>query len=98
MARLNNLSARLIVNKWLADTGRKPLDADLSYEEFATELRKITASTRVLVEFVSRADAVAYVRHIARRILSEQHELDLRPAARIVAEDAARHPSLRTIR
>lgn len=64
--KLNNLSARLAVNDWLARTGRKPISSDLSYEEFATELRKITASTNVQVPFATRADAVAYIRHIAR--------------------------------
>lgn len=63
--RMNNLSARLKVNHWLRNTGREPLSSDLSYEEFATELRKITATKNVQVAFASRADAVAYIRHIA---------------------------------
>lgn len=63
--RMNNLSARLKVNAWLKETGREPIAADLSYEAFATELRKITASKNVQVAFATRADAVAYIRHIA---------------------------------
>lgn len=63
--RLNNYSARLIVNGWLVSTGLPPLSSDLTYEEFATELRKITASSMVQAPFASRADAVAYIRHIA---------------------------------
>lgn len=66
--RMNNLSARLKVNKWLSETGRKPLDAKLSYEDFATELRKITAPKSVQVAFASRPDAVAYIRLIASQI------------------------------
>lgn len=38
--RVNNLSARLKVNGWLKRTGREPLPSELSYEEFASELRK----------------------------------------------------------
>lgn len=60
--RMNNLSARLKINAWLKETGKEPLSADLSYEEFATELRKITAKTMVQVRFTSRADAVSYIR------------------------------------
>ncbi|TWG90358.1 hypothetical protein L598_000700001150 [Mesorhizobium sp. J18] len=63
--RLNNFSARLIVNDWLARTGRAPLPSDLSYEQFATRLREITAPAQVQVPFASRADAVAYIRHVA---------------------------------
>lgn len=66
MPTLNNLSARLIVNHWLARTGKPPLGDDLSYEQYATELRKITGSKQVQVPFASRADAVAYIRHVAR--------------------------------
>jgi len=65
--KLNNLSARLIVNAWLVKTGREPLSADLSYEKFATELRRITAPTMAQVRFASRADAVAYIRQIAHQ-------------------------------
>lgn len=68
MPRLNNLSARLKINGWLAKTGREPIPADLSYQEFATRLRKITAPKQVQVAFSSRADAVAYIRHIASSI------------------------------
>jgi hypothetical protein len=64
--RLNNLSARLRVNEWLRRTGRPPIKADLSYEEFATRLRRLAAPTLVQVPFVSRADAVAYIRHVAQ--------------------------------
>lgn len=63
--RLNNLSARLIVNAWLVMQGREPFSSGLTYEEFATELRKITATTRVQMPFASRADAVAYIRDVA---------------------------------
>ncbi|MDQ0320005.1 hypothetical protein QO002_002143 [Pararhizobium capsulatum DSM 1112] len=63
--RMNNLSARLKVNSWLERTGRKAISADLSYEGFATELRKITAPKTAQAPFVTRADAVAYIRHIA---------------------------------
>lgn len=63
--KLNNLSARLIVNGWLNRTGRAPISTELSYQEFATELRKITAKTLVQAPFASRADAVAYIRHVA---------------------------------
>lgn len=66
--RINNLSARLIVNKWLADTGRSPLSSSLSYEQFATELRKVTAKKVACVPFASRSDAVAYIRFIASRV------------------------------
>jgi hypothetical protein len=63
--RLNNLSARLKVNEWLKATGREPLPASLSYEEFATRLRQITAPNQRQVDFASRVDAVAYIRHVA---------------------------------
>lgn len=63
--RMNNLSARLKVNEWLIKTGRGPLSAELSYEEFATGLRKITAPKTAQVRFASRSDAVAYIRHVA---------------------------------
>ncbi|NTG00168.1 hypothetical protein G6L30_08545 [Agrobacterium rhizogenes] len=41
--RMNNLSARLKINDWLGRAGHEPLPANLSYEEFATVPRKITA-------------------------------------------------------
>lgn len=63
--RMNNLSARLAINNWLAKTGREPLSAGLSYEQFATEVRKVTAPKMQQEPFASRADAVAYIRHIA---------------------------------
>ena len=66
-ARLNNLSARLMVNKWLSESGRGTLGSELSYTEFATELRRRTSGTVVQVPFVSRQDAVAYIRGIASR-------------------------------
>lgn len=66
--RLNNLSARLKGNDWLEHTGRKALSADLSYEDFATELRAIVAPKQVQVTFASRADAVSYIRHVATSI------------------------------
>lgn len=68
--RLNNLAARLIVNEWLVKTGRKPLPASLSYEEYATELRKAVASKQMQVAFASRADAIAYLQRVARRCVS----------------------------
>lgn len=64
--KLNSLSARLICNAWLVRSGHGALSPDLSYEEFATQLRKITASTMQAAPFASRADAVAYVREMAR--------------------------------
>lgn len=69
--RMNNLSARLTVNEWLERTGRQPLSRDLSYDQFATELWKITAVKNVEVRFASRSDAVAYIRHIANALKAE---------------------------
>lgn len=66
--RVNNLSARLKVNGWLKRIGREPLPSELSYEEFASELRKITAAKTAQFPFATRADAVAYIRHIAAGI------------------------------
>ncbi len=66
--KLNNLSARLICNAWLAKNGHQPLSPDLSYEEFATELRKVTAATMARAPFATRPDAVAYIREMARTI------------------------------
>ena len=65
--RMNNLSARLIANEWLAKNGFEPLGADLSYQEFATQLRRLTAKTVVPAVFVSRADAAAYIRGFAQQ-------------------------------
>lgn len=69
MPRLNNLSARLAINEWLEATGRAPLSSDLSYEEFATQLRRIRAAKMVQIPFRSREDAVAYIRDSAREAL-----------------------------
>lgn len=66
--RLNNKSARLAVNAWLASTGRPALPVSLSYEQFATELRKVWARTMVQVPFVNRIEAVAYIRDVARAV------------------------------
>lgn len=63
--RMNNLSARLLVNERLMEVGREPLSAGLSYEDFATRLREITAPTMRRVPFAGRADAVAYIRQVA---------------------------------
>ena len=63
--RLNNLSARLIANAWLAMNGHKPISENLSYEDFATQLRSVSASTCVQQRFASRAEACAYVRSFA---------------------------------
>lgn len=64
--KLNNLSARLICNAWLVQNGHAPLSPAISYEEFAAELRKVTAGTMVQATFANRADAVAYIRDMAR--------------------------------
>lgn len=66
--RLNNLSARLIVNKWLVDSGQQPLGAELSYQEFATELRKVTALGCEPAPFADRLDACRYIRMAAQGI------------------------------
>jgi len=72
--RLNNLSARLICNRKLVDWGMRPLDGGLSYIEFATELRKIVGRKVIQESFVSREDAVRYIRTIA--IQNWQHMED----------------------
>lgn len=77
--RMNNLSARLKVNDWLKNTGREPLSAELSYEDFATELRKITAPKNVQVPFSSRSDAVSYIRHIANGLPIAIDEFEAAP-------------------
>jgi hypothetical protein len=69
--RLNNFSARLIVNQWLEQTGRHPFPPGMSYEDFATELRKLTAKGNVQVRFASRADAVAYIRYVASTVSAQ---------------------------
>ena len=63
--RLNNLSSRLKINGWLVATGHKPIAADLSYVDYATELRKKIAPKMEQHPFVARPDAVAYIRYIA---------------------------------
>jgi len=65
---MNNKSARLTVNKWLADNGIEPIGAELDYLGFATELRKKTTKTVLLVPFTNRPDAVAYVRDFANQV------------------------------
>ena len=69
--RLNNFSARLIANGWLVKNGHEPISADLSYEEFASELRKVSARGCVQQAFLSRADACAYIRSFASMKRSE---------------------------
>lgn len=64
--RLNNHTARTLVDKWLSATGRPAIDKNKGYLEYATELRTIVESRPVNVPFVHRPEAVAYVRHIAR--------------------------------
>jgi 5-methylcytosine-specific restriction endonuclease McrA len=66
---LNNLSARLIMNKRLAELGHKPIAASASYVDFATTLRNITAKHVVQVPFSNRLDAVRYIRLMASQTL-----------------------------
>jgi len=68
---MNNLSARLISNAWLSQNGYGALPARLTYEEFATELRRITAKTCIQQSFASRPDACAYIRNFASMKRSE---------------------------
>ncbi|MBN8292834.1 hypothetical protein JI664_12740 [Rhodobacter sp. NTK016B] len=63
--KMNNLSARLIANAWLVKQGHEALPDTLTYEQFATELRKVSAAGSVQQAFASRADACAYVRNFA---------------------------------
>lgn len=70
--RLNNLSARLLVNDWLKQNGLGTLSADLSYLDFATELRRKVASKEEQAPFVERSDAVAYVRLMARTLPTKE--------------------------
>ena len=65
---MNNLSARLTVNNWLYKNGFAPLSADLSYIDYATELRKILAPKEIQASFVLREDAVAYLRLMAKKL------------------------------
>ena len=66
--RLNNLSARLLVNRWLIKNNYPSLPSNLSYIDFASKLRKITAKKQTQVSFVSRGDAVAYIRLMAKTL------------------------------
>lgn len=68
--RLNNRIARLLANKWLLDNGIEPIEPELSYTDFATELRRKTTKTVLLVPFCHRPDAVSYVRDFARKTLT----------------------------
>jgi hypothetical protein len=68
--RINNLSARLMVNDWLVRTDRAAISGELSYIEFATELRKLMTQKLELAPFHDRADAVSYVRYIAHQHVS----------------------------
>lgn len=68
MARINNLSARLIVNAWLARKGLHVPGPDIPYTDYAGIVRKAFAPTVAHVPFVSRPDAVAYVRRVARAV------------------------------
>lgn len=66
-ARINNRSARLLMNKWLADHGHTPISGDKSYEEFASDLRRVLAPTLRHAAFVDRAEACRYVRDMAHQ-------------------------------
>lgn len=63
--RMNNLSARLISNAWLLQNGYDALAESLTYEEFATELRRMTVKTCIQQPFSNRPDACAYIRKFA---------------------------------
>ena len=65
---MNNLSARLTINLWLRRTGRAPISSTLSYIDFASELRKITAPKQAQPPFVDRVEAVAFVRRVAANV------------------------------
>jgi hypothetical protein len=65
--RINNLSARLMMNEWLVKRGHPPIDGDASYMEFATKLRAVLAPTLKQAPFVDRASACRYVRDMARQ-------------------------------
>ena len=67
--RMNNLSARLTVNQFLLEKGYSTLSSSLSYEEFANELRKITAKKVITVSFTERSDACLYIRNVAKGII-----------------------------
>lgn len=66
--RMNNKSARLTINHWLAQSGHVTLSGALSFEQFATELRKIRAPLMQQAPFSDRAEAVAYIRDVARSV------------------------------
>lgn len=68
--RLVNSAARRIINKHLTDIGFDPLSAELSYIEFATEVSKILEPNILQIPFISRPDAVAYLRLMARQIIA----------------------------
>lgn len=75
--RVNNLSARLLVNEWLRDIGKNPPSGDLPYIEYATQLRAIVASQLELAPFHDRPGAVAYVRYVAHQYaLKHKRERD----------------------
>jgi hypothetical protein len=63
--RLNNLSARLITQRWLAENGNVPAPPEMPYQQYAEHLRRAYAPTCRQAAFATRADAVAYVRHVA---------------------------------
>lgn len=67
---MNNLSARLRVNQMLRDTGLPVPSADLSYTEYATELRKLLAPKQDQVPFTERTDAVRYLQLVASGAIS----------------------------
>lgn len=69
--RLNNCSARLVVNQWLESKGLQPIHGDKSFTEFATELRRVTAPKQVQANFVDRASAVRYIRQMAHQLPNE---------------------------
>lgn len=71
--RMNNLSARLIANFWLKNNGHQQLSSKLSYQDFATQLRKVNATTCIQQEFTNRTDACAYIRNFAS---SKRHEIE----------------------
>lgn len=66
--RLNNLSARLMINRKLAARFEEPIDGELSYIEFAEELRSRLAPKQLQVHFVDRAEACRYIRTMATQI------------------------------
>lgn len=65
---MNNLSARLIVNRWLKASGHAPISGDKSYIEFAMELRRTAAPKQVQATFTDRAEACRYIRDRAGQL------------------------------